>query len=444
MFKTVHLKHPLTTNLTHTEIMNHQNPKKSLFSWFPYKESIAFLLVGSIPLKVGVKLRRLIYRHIFAQLGNSVIIQTGVEFIHTFAISLGDDVRIYRDVLLDCGAPNSKIIIGNNTWIDRGVDIKALGNGYVEIGESTYIGPYVCMAGPGQIKIGNKCMIASHSGIYANNHNFADTTRPIVSQGESHKGIVIEDDCWIGSGVRILDGVTIGEGSVIGAGSVVTKDIPPYSVAFGVPAKVKRSRKPEPQVPSTPNQEDIHLPDNGLSTPLSDTIYQIEQAVKLNHKYFQNLKDTVPVQLLLEKLLYVLLDSIHQLMSVDTSTVLLQTENQQELAVFASIGLEEEKSANIRIPLGHGFAGQIAANSTLMKVDDLSKVEVVSPILRNKGIRSMLGVPLLVKKRAIGVLHVGTFHQRYFTDDDVKMLQIFADQIGYHFFSSLEKPALNL
>ena len=53
---------------------------------------------------------------------------------------------------------------------------------------------------------------------------------------------MIEDDCWLGHGVTVLDGVTIGKGSVIGAGAVVTKNIPPYSVALGVPAKVVKSR----------------------------------------------------------------------------------------------------------------------------------------------------------------------------------------------------------
>ncbi|MBW4484852.1 MAG: hypothetical protein KME14_20135 [Tildeniella torsiva UHER 1998/13D] len=80
-------------------------------------------------------------------------------------------------------------------------------------------------------------MIASMVGIYANQHHHV---------GSSEKGITIEDKCWIGSGAKILDGVTIGYGSAVGAGAVVTKDIPPYSVAVGVPAKVLENRRTSP------------------------------------------------------------------------------------------------------------------------------------------------------------------------------------------------------
>ncbi|MDM9382282.1 acyltransferase [Chlorogloeopsis sp. ULAP01] len=321
--------------------MNDHNPKK-LLSWFPYKESIAQLLVGSIPLKVGVLLRRILYRHIFAQFGNSVTVQTNAEFIHTFAIALGDNVKISRDVRLDCGASNSKITIGNDTWLERGVDIKALG-GSIEIDESTYIGPYICIAGPGQIKIGKNCLIASHSAIYANCHNFTDPTIRIQFQGISHKGIVIEDDCWIGIGVRILDGITIGQGSVIGAGAVVTKDIPPYSIAVGVPARVKHNRKGKTVPPPTHNQQDIYLEANNYLTPLSTNLVAIEQSAKLNRQYSPNKNDSALAEFFLEKLLYIILEYIRRLMYVDTGTVLVKTEAQQELAIIATTWIGRRK-----------------------------------------------------------------------------------------------------
>jgi serine acetyltransferase len=99
------------------------------------------------------------------------------------------------------------------------------------------------IAGPGDVRIGQNCMIAGQCGVIANNHIFSNPHIPIREQGVTREGIVIEDDCWLGMGVKVLDGVTIGMGSVIGVGTVVTKNVPPFSIAVGVPAKVIDSRQ---------------------------------------------------------------------------------------------------------------------------------------------------------------------------------------------------------
>ncbi|MBW4469022.1 MAG: acyltransferase [Stenomitos rutilans HA7619-LM2] len=157
-------------------------------------------------------------------------------------ISLGDRVRLRDNVHLSGAGESARIVLKHGVTLDRGSDLRALEDGYIEINDNVYLGPYVCVAGPGHIRIGKNCLIASHTGIYANNHIFNDAASAIVGQGITAQGIVIEDDCWLGDGVKVLDGVTIGRGSVIGAGSVVTKSIPPYSVAVGVPAKVIKKR----------------------------------------------------------------------------------------------------------------------------------------------------------------------------------------------------------
>lgn len=219
-------------------------PPSSLH-WLRAKEVVLITLVGGMPRPVGTLVRRLLYRFIFARLGHSLYTQRGVEFLGASCIEIGDRVRILRDVRLNANGYNNKIRIGSLVCLDRGVDINVVpheGNCHIEIGELTHISPYTCLAGPGHIKIGKSCLIASHVGIYANNHNFADPTSYIRDQGVTRKGIFIEDDCWLGTGVKVLDGVTIGRGSVIGAGAVVTRDIPPYSVAVGFPAKVISQR----------------------------------------------------------------------------------------------------------------------------------------------------------------------------------------------------------
>ena len=212
-----------------------------------WKEYILTGILGVIPTPIGNKLRNWVYSLIFHRVGKWVYIQPNVRFIGTSTIEIGDYVRIYNGSYISNRGNN--IRFGHNVSIDHGVDIRAFDRegGHITIAEHTYIGPYVCMAGPGFIRIGKDCMIASHSSLYANNHVFENSSELIREQPVTTKGIIIEDDCWLGTGVRVLDGVTIGRGSVIGAGAVVSRDIPPYSIAVGVPAKVigKRGKTTE-------------------------------------------------------------------------------------------------------------------------------------------------------------------------------------------------------
>lgn len=396
------------------------NTKQSASRWMRLREVLVTTFLGWIPsIALGAKLRNILYRSIFARIGSSVYIQNGVEFLNTSCIEISDGAYIFNDVRLNAkGHENNKICIGKQVVLERGVQVGALDNTHIDIEENTFIAPYVCIAGPGNIKIGKHCMIASHSGIYANNHNFADLTVPIREQGVTRKGIIIEDNCWLGHGVTVLDGVTIGRGSVIGAGSVVSKDIPAFSIAVGVPAKVIRDRQ----------DKKLDNNDSKLDIQLSATLAEIKKTAELS--YIQTVNDTVFPNFVLENLLGVLLDCIRQVMNADTITILLPTHSGQQLAVCASVGLEEEVVEAVRIPIGQGFAGRIAASGEQMIVDDLSKIEVVSPILRSAGIQSMIGVPLLLKHKAIGVFHVGTFRHCEFTKDDVQRLQLIGDRIG--------------
>jgi acetyltransferase-like isoleucine patch superfamily enzyme len=220
------------------------NKQTNVSKWKRLEETILFNLFRGIPTQfIGSKLRTLLYRDIFAGIGKSVYIQYDVEFMNPSCIQIGNGVQIARGVNLDAnGHKNNIISLADRVSFDYGVDIKALNDTSISIDKDTFIGAYVCIAGPGNIKIGRDCLIAAHSGIFANNHIYCDPIVPIGSQGVTRQGIVIEDDCWLGSGVKVLDGVTIGKGSVIGAGSVVTKDIAPFSVAVGVPARVIKKR----------------------------------------------------------------------------------------------------------------------------------------------------------------------------------------------------------
>ncbi len=210
-------------------------------------ELLTITLLGGVPtIALGSQLRNRLYRSIFLKLGNQVYIQNSVDFIGASCIEIGNKAFIFKGVRLDAkGHPNNRIHIGNQVAIERNVDIGSLENTSIFIDDDTFIGPDVSIMGAGDIKIGKQCLIAARFGIFANSHNFADPKLPIKHQGITRQGIVIEDDCWLGHGVTVLDGVTIGKGSIIGAGAVVTKDIPPFSIAVGIPARVIKSRIPQ-------------------------------------------------------------------------------------------------------------------------------------------------------------------------------------------------------
>ena len=133
------------------------------------------------------------------------------------------------------------VVLGRNVHIYRWSVIElGSGEGCLKIGSNTYVQPG-CIFNPfvGSIIISANCMIAARCAFTPYQHSFADASRPMREQPLNSRGdIVIEDDVWLGLNVCVMDGVTIGRGAVVGAGSVVTKDIPAYAIAGGVPARV--------------------------------------------------------------------------------------------------------------------------------------------------------------------------------------------------------------
>lgn len=113
----------------------------------------------------------------------------------------------------------------------------------IRIGSGSSVNQGTIIDGYGGVTIGRNVRIASYVRINTADHTFTDPDIPISQQGFEVAPVVIGDDVWLGTGVIVGSGVTIGTGSVIGAGSVVTRDIPPYSVAVGVPCRVLRSRR---------------------------------------------------------------------------------------------------------------------------------------------------------------------------------------------------------
>jgi serine phosphatase RsbU (regulator of sigma subunit) len=140
--------------------------------------------------------------------------------------------------------------------------------------------------------------------------------------------------------------------------------------------------------------------------------------------------DTALGHLGVEELLVELLDRVRELLDVDTAAVLLLDPSGQYLVATAARGIEEEVRQGVRIPIGMGFAGRIAARKQPVVLERVDHSNVLNPILREKGIRSLLGVPLLSAGEAIGVMHVGSLSSRIFTEEEAELLQLAGDRVA--------------
>lgn len=206
-------------------------------------EALCFLLQKGL----GPYLRGLFYRGRFKSCGGRLFLGKSIRFSFPSYITLGRDVFIGENSSVS-GLSQEGILIGDhvrireNAWIQATSRLHEPGAG-ASIGDNTYIGPNVYLGAGGRVRIGKNVVMGAYIQILAENHEFDQPGKTISEQGVTRKGIVIEDDVWIGNLAVILDGVSVGRGSVIGAGSVVTKNVPPYSVAAGNPARVIRERK---------------------------------------------------------------------------------------------------------------------------------------------------------------------------------------------------------
>lgn len=196
----------------------------------------------------GSKFFRGIYKRLFLkQAKGLLLVGKNVQITHGKNICCGKNVK-FEDFSEIHGLCRDGIILGDYVTISRGVMIRPssyygidLGEGLV-IGNHSSIGPYSYVGCAGKIIIGENVMFGPRCNIFAENHIFSDLESTIKSQGVKRKGIVVEDDCWIGGNVTILDGVTIGKGSVIGADSLISKNVPAGSIIIDKRNRTERKR----------------------------------------------------------------------------------------------------------------------------------------------------------------------------------------------------------
>jgi acetyltransferase-like isoleucine patch superfamily enzyme len=199
-------------------------------------------VLGGIPGLIGIALRGTAY-HLILRMDGFAAIERDVRLRHARNIRLGRNVYLDQGVYLHA-CPDG-IDIGADTCIMHNSELhvfnfRQLPHAFIKVGRGTFIGESVVIRGQGGVTIGDAVLIAPLAKIVAVNHIFSDLSRPILDQGITAHGIVIEDGAWIGAGAAVLDGVRVGRGAVVGANAVVTRDVPPHCVAVGAPARIVR------------------------------------------------------------------------------------------------------------------------------------------------------------------------------------------------------------
>ena len=170
---------------------------------------------------IGKRIRYLVYRKLFRRSNGIFYIDTGVTILCYKNIEVGKNLNIMK---------NSYLYANDDGYISIGDDFSMNTNS-------------ILGASHGKIVIGKNCSIGPNCVLRASNHSFDNPDIPFQQQGHVYGEIIIEDDVWIASNCVITPNTRIGKGSIIGAGSVVTKDVEPYSIMGGVPAKMIRKRK---------------------------------------------------------------------------------------------------------------------------------------------------------------------------------------------------------
>lgn len=161
--------------------------------------------------------------------------------LQAYGGALGSGTRIYEGVKIYL-TQESPVLIGRNCTLQKGVVLAASDRGKIILRDHVYLGEYVVLSSKAEVEVGEHAIIATHTFVVDFDHGYEDPEKLFYDQEIKSRKVRIGRNVWIGAGCQILKGVTLGEGSVVGAGSVVTRDVPPFTVCAGVPARVLRER----------------------------------------------------------------------------------------------------------------------------------------------------------------------------------------------------------
>ena len=196
-----------------------------------------------VPGALGLFLRSKLYPLLLGRCGSNVTFGQNVVLRHPKKIFIGNNVVIDDNVLLDAkGTDNEGITIGNNIFIGRN-NIFSCKNGDIILKDNVNIGFNSYIFSANKVTVGKYGLIAAYCYLIGGNHDYDEGDKPILEQRRSSYGIELDDNVWFGAGVRVQDGIKIGRNCIVGTSAVVTKNIPDFSIAAGIPAKVVKKRE---------------------------------------------------------------------------------------------------------------------------------------------------------------------------------------------------------
>jgi acetyltransferase-like isoleucine patch superfamily enzyme len=209
------------------------------------KYELITLFFSRLPGALGVLLRGKFYPILFAKIGKGVVFGANIVIRHPLKIVIGNNVIIDDNVLLDAkGSESSGITIKDDVFIGRNSILSCKG-GAIILEERANVGFNCEIFSSNKVIIGKDNLIAAYTYVVGGgNYKLERTDIPINQQPdfEGKGGVVTEEDVWLAAHVILLDGTIVRKGSVIAAGAVVSGEIPPYSIAGGIPAKILKSR----------------------------------------------------------------------------------------------------------------------------------------------------------------------------------------------------------
>jgi len=209
---------------------------------FNIREIVTILLNKSFSVTRGF----LFIKPFIAESKGAVFAEKAATILYGHKLKAGSGLNLMEGACINA-LSSAGVVLGNNFTLGRYAIIECTGvfrnvGDQLIVGDNVGINHYCYIGVRGTVIIGDNVIFGPRVNLFSENHNFNDLDTPIKHQGTTKSTTIIGDDVWIGANVTILPGVTIGEGCVIGAGSVVTRDIKPFSVVGGVPAKTLKMR----------------------------------------------------------------------------------------------------------------------------------------------------------------------------------------------------------